>query len=101
MRVFGVNGLVRFEVDVASANSNALGPLANEAKVDSLEALVVEREMLELVEIEVPTELAVDSHQQVQVELGGDACRIVVGPLDHVRIFHEVDSDEQATVPSA
>ena len=51
--------------------------------------------MLERVEIERATELAVDAHEQVLVECGGHAERIVVGELQLAVGFDEIGAEQQ------
>ena len=51
--------------------------------------------MSESVQIERPAKLAVDSDQQVLVERGGDAKRVVVGQLKLPLILDEVGAEQQ------
>ena len=47
------------------------------------------------VEIEIAAELAVDAAQQVQVEVGGDALRIVIGGFEHRPVLPQVRADQE------
>ena len=71
----------RAKENVASAgiDTNRLRGQALEVHLDPLCVAVPDRAMREGVEIERPAELAVDADEQVPVERGGDAERIVVG----------------------
>src|SRR5262245_34814358 len=51
--------------------------------------------MLPACEIEISAELAVNAREQVFVELGSHAGAIVVGCLDDMSIFLEIDANEQ------
>ena len=56
---------------------------------------VVERDVLEGVEVEVGVQLAVDHRQQVAVERRGDAGGVVVGGLEHGRVLDQVGAEQQ------
>ena len=46
-------------------------------------------------EIELGAELAVDARQQIEIELRGDALRVVVGLLQDLRVLHQIDADDE------
>ena len=50
----------------------------------------------ELVEVEVGTELAVDPPEQIRVELGGHALRIVIGGLEGGPVLGQVGPEQEA-----
>ncbi|MNT48501.1 hypothetical protein D3C72_1852830 [compost metagenome] len=52
--------------------------------------------MREAVEVEVGRQLRVRAPQQVEVERRRHALRVVVGRMQPVGVFHEVDADQQA-----
>ncbi len=72
----------RLENDTRTARGvdrDHLLALTHQVHLDALLGAVPDRAMRERREIEVPLQLAVDPYQQVLVERGGDAERIVVG----------------------
>ena len=52
--------------------------------------------MLEVVGVEVGAEPLVQDAQDVEVELGGDAGRVVVGGVEPGRVLDQVDPDQEA-----
>jgi hypothetical protein len=46
-------------------------------------------------DVEVGAELAIDPHEQVEIERAGDALRIVVGAPEDVGRLHEVEAHER------
>ena len=75
--------------------------LRAQAHLDPLALAVEERDVLEGVDVEVGAELAVDDVQDVAVELGGDARRVVVGGLEHRRVLDEVGAQQEVVVARA
>ena len=75
--------LARREVTVvcAAVIGDGLRDPADEVHLDALLGRVPDGEVIEGGEIEVAAELAIDADEQVLVERGGDAERIVVGEL--------------------
>src|SRR5262249_13818962 len=67
----------------------------DEVHFDAREDRVVEGVVTELVERKGGAELAVQAPQNVEVEGGGDAERVVVGAVEHQRVFLEVDPEQQ------
>jgi hypothetical protein len=45
-----------------------------------------------------PAQLAVDPREQVHVEPGRDAARVVVGVLERIPVLAQVDAHEEAVV---
>jgi hypothetical protein len=68
---------------------------ADEVHLDAAERLVVERAMAKRGEVEVAAELAVDARQEIEVERGGDAERIVVRRLEDVAALAQIGAEEQ------
>ena len=60
---------------------------------------VPDRDVLELLDIEVGPQLPVDDLQDVAVELGRDSGRVVVGAQQPAGVFHQVGA-EQEHVPA-
>ena len=51
--------------------------------------------MLERRKIEVAAQFAIDAHQQIEVELRGDALGVVIGAIKNVRRLFQIDADDQ------
>src|SRR5262249_56409337 len=85
----------RRERDHAVAQDDVLRRQAFEVHLDAMLRAVVERLVAEAVEIEIGAELAVDAAQQVEIEGGGDAGRIVIGGLEHPLVLDEIDADDE------
>ncbi len=54
--------------------------------------------MAERRRIEVRAELVIEHAQHVAIERGGDAGGVVVGRVQHARVLHEVEAEEQTAV---
>ena len=80
----------------AGRRPHALVVQADQMHLDPPVARVVDGPVLEGAQVEVGAELAVDAHQQVEVEGRGHAGRVVVGAHELARVFLEVDADDQA-----
>ena len=81
------------------AGARARGPLGAaraQAHLDPLPLAVVEGAVLEGLGVEVGAEPVVQHAQDVAVELGRDARRVVVGGVEARRVLHEVDADQEA-----
>ena len=63
--------------------------------LDPLPLGIVESVMLESREIEITPELAVDARQQIEVELRGDAGRVVVRGIQDLRLLLQIDANDQ------
>src|SRR5690242_21470057 len=55
---------------------------------------VVDRAMGKGGEIKIAAELTVDAYQYVEIEAGGDAGRIVIGPVEHALVLLQVGADD-------
>ncbi len=88
--------LTRGEAKRFGADFYRLLALTHEANIHAMGRRIVERQMAELLEIEVAAQFAVDAAQQVQIEFGGHPLGIVVGRLDRGNILLQIDADEHA-----
>src|SRR5690606_18600819 len=68
---------------------------ADEVGLDPALVLVPEGEVAKAVRVERAAELAVDPVEEVQVEPGGDAGRVVIGGFEREAVLDEVDPDEE------
>src|SRR6201999_3576412 len=66
-----------------------------QADVDLLGPLVEGVDVLEGGEAEAPAQLAVQHAEDVLVEFGGDARRVVVGELEPVDVLDQVGAEQQ------
>ena len=85
----------KLDVEAERADVHVHVALRAQAHLDPLALAVEERDVLEGVDVEVGAELAVDDVQDVAVELGRDARRVVVGGLEHRRVLDEVGAEQQ------
>ena len=83
------------EAHDAAAHRHLLLALAHEVHLDAAEGGVVERLVTERAQVEIGAELAIDAREEVQVELRGDALRVVVGGVQPRRILLEIDPDQE------
>src|SRR5262249_35294205 len=80
--VLGMDGLAGRELYHVTGNVDRLPPPAHEMHLDAAALAVVERPMAERLDIEVGSELAIDAREQIEVELRGHACGIVIGGVE-------------------
>ena len=67
------------KLEPAAQDAHRLPARAPQVHLDAALARIVDRLVLEGAEVEGAGQLAVDAGQQVEVEGGGDALRVVVG----------------------
>ena len=77
--ILGMDALAGAEADGATGDGDDLVGEALDVDLDASRLRVVERCMLESVEVEIGIELAIDALQQVEVEGRGDALLVVIG----------------------
>src|SRR5690606_5006474 len=63
---------------------------------DAAQGPVIEGAVTEVLGTEIRLQLPVHSIEQIQIETGGDALRIVIGRFQNGAILLEIDSDQQA-----
>src|SRR6185437_9347294 len=51
--------------------------------------------MLEGIELEGAAQLAIDAHQQVEIEFGGDAGLVAIGGIENFRRLDQIGADNQ------
>ena len=66
----------------------------DEMHLDAPGHRVVEGVVAEPVQVEVAAELAVDARQQVQIERRSHALGVVIGGVQDVRVFLQIDADQ-------
>src|SRR5262249_39686664 len=66
--VLGMNRFATAEVERLAASTNFLARQTDEMHLDATLFLIVERAMTKTPKVEVPTELAVDAREQIEVE---------------------------------
>src|SRR5262249_17490252 len=83
------------EFDDAAAQVHPLVLAAHKVHFDA-PAFGVEKGLVtKAVEVEIRAKLAVNPRQQVEVELRGDASRIVISRVENSDILDQVDSDDK------
>src|SRR5262245_29291133 len=78
----GILGVYRFagaKIEDMSCHCRPLVMHADEVHLDASEGRIVEGMMAKGVNVEVGAELAIDAHEQIEVELRGNALSVVVG----------------------
>src|SRR5207247_7945935 len=71
---------------------------AHEAHLDSTVRVIVNRAVNELVQNEVRSEFGVRASQQIKIERGGDSFRVIVGAMQKLAPFLQINSDQQAVI---
>src|SRR5215210_7605873 len=87
---FGVNGFTGTEVDAFAGHPHPLPPAAREMHFDAMTLPIVKGTMLETLEIECATELAVDAREKVEVEGARDARGIVISRVQDAAVLLQV-----------
>ena len=84
-----------------SLDVDALIDIADEVHLNSRMGPIEKRAVRESVDNEVGAEGSIDMREQVAVERGGDSPLVVVGVLESLGVFDEVDPNQElATVRS-
>ena len=83
------------DLEVERPDRDPAGAPGTQAHLDPLVLRVEERHVLEQVGREVGVELAVEHVQDVAVELGGHAVRVVVGRLQRVDVLDQVGAEQE------
>ena len=76
------------------ADVDGVGRGGDEVHLDAAGERVVERVVREAPQVEVTAELAIDAREQIQIEGRGHALCIVIGGVQHIGIFLEIDADD-------
>ena len=85
--VFRSNVFTAAECKCFCANSHSLTAATRQADIDTVFHSVVKRQMLEVFQIKIAIQFAINSPQKIQVELCGNAAGVVVRGFDRVHIF--------------
>src|SRR6185437_1612065 len=93
--VLGVDRFAGAKFDGFAGHFHLLPFQAGKMHFDAMTLAVVEGVVLEGIELEGAAEFAIDAHQQVEVELGGDAGRVAIGGVEHVQRLDQIDADDQ------
>src|SRR5512134_2915525 len=98
--VLRVYRLALAEADAAPADPDLLRFHAFQVHLDAAARRVVEGAVAERRQVEIGAELAIDASEEVQIESGGDAARVVVGGVEPRRVLLEIDPDQEAPSPA-
>src|SRR5262245_36734109 len=93
--VLGVNGLAGCELDNAASDVDLLLPGAHQMHLDAPALAFVERPMAERIEIEIGGKLAIEAHEQIEVELRGHALGVVISSVENAGVLDEIDADDE------
>src|SRR5262249_13848519 len=93
--VFGMNGFAGAELDGVPCDPHILPFQAGKVHFDPMTLAVVKRVMFERLELERAAKLTVNSRQQVEVELRCDAVDIVIGSVEDIGRFDEIDANNE------
>src|SRR5262245_44013726 len=87
--VLGVDHLAGRQRDLERerVDAEALRALADQVHAYAPQGLVVDRAMIECIEVEVAAQLAIDAREDVLVEARGDARGVVVGALERAAVL--------------
>src|SRR5262245_39714863 len=85
VRVLGVYGLAGPKAKNMAAYGHTLFTHADEMHLDTAERVIVKSPVSECGEVEIGAEFPIDARKQVEIELGGDALRVVVRRVKHRR----------------
>src|SRR5262245_17463018 len=98
--VFGVNGLACFQPDfqVQGPQADGLGLRADKVHFDAAARRVEHSPMPERGDVEIGPQLAVDAHEEVEIERRRHALGIVVGRHQNRRIFAQVETQKHAVL---
>ena len=99
VQMVSLGGEIHNQVRLADAD-DLIGARA-QVHLDALRFFVVADDVLELAQVEIALQLAVDAAQQVQVERGGDAGGVVVGIEELGSGLHQVRAQQQARRPAS
>src|SRR6185437_6135648 len=92
--VFGVDRFTGTKFDRLARNANLLPFQAGKMHFNAMTLSVEKCVMFECIELECPTQLAIDPCQQIEIELSRDALRVVVRGIKYLGRFYEVDTDD-------
>ena len=96
--MFGQYGLALAKQEFPAVDGYRLIAAADQVHFDATELLAVNRAMAICIQIEICAELAVDSSQDIQIELRGYPASVVICGFDNVPLFAQIDADQQSTV---
>ena len=101
VRVFGEDRLACEKLEGMRSDLNRLPALTDKTQIDAMMVLIVKCPMRESLHAEIGAQLAIDSREQIQIELRSNSQCIVVGRFDDRHIFLQIDADEQAAIIAA
>src|SRR5262245_17020796 len=82
--VLGMDGFAGTKLDDLSRHLDPLALDAGKMHFDAMTLAVVKGVMLKSVEIECAAELTINSRQQIEIELCGNALGVIVGCIEYV-----------------
>src|SRR5262249_55517170 len=83
------------EQDLRAADRHSLPLQARQMHLDPAALAIEEGVMLKACDVEICAKLLVHSRQQIAIELGGDAGRIIVRLEQHLLVFDQINADDE------
>ena len=96
VRTFGVDAFAVFKVPDAPLPTHRQVGLCLQVHLDARLGCIEQRHMPPLAHIKISAQQPVDMAQQILVEGCGHTQRIVVSGFQRGRVFHQIDSQQQA-----
>mgnify|MGYP001828843507 CR=1 FL=1 len=91
-----MDGITGIELEGLAANADCLPAFADEMHLDPAPVTVIEGMVRKGFDIEITRQFAIDTSQEIQIEGSGHTVGIVVGSIQNVHVFLQVDPDQQA-----
>src|SRR5207245_1544816 len=95
--ILGMNRVALGEVKRLLANMYVLIALADEMHFDTLQRRVVKSVMSKIVDPEIGAQFAIGAYQQIAIEGGRHARRVVIRRVQNRRVLDQVRANQQAT----
>src|SRR5437016_2959892 len=95
-----MNRLAALKFDASPGHADVLAFLADEVHLDAVTFRIIEGTMGEIFQVEISTELAIDTSQEIEIELCSQPGPIVVGSMKRARVFHQIDPHNQGCAVS-
>src|SRR5215472_1259555 len=86
--------LVFGELKARARDVDSLVGEAANVNFDAAFGSAVERDVLEAIDVEIAIEFAINAFEQVQVECSRHTGSVIVGEIEYVRLFLQIDADK-------
>lgn len=82
------------EIEAMPIDSYPLVLAADQVHLNTPNFLVIKGMMGKRRRIEIGTQLTIDARQEIEIEGGGDAVGIVIGGIEYLRVFFQIDTNQ-------